>query len=117
MEVFVQGLWQDGRVGLSLCAKISRESIVAQTQAFSHKQAGRGVGFVITKLTGTTVVTTEGSQNELICRSQHTQTGKAFLITKAREYLWSKNLLKINVLKREQTHAIPRRGHADGQCT
>ena len=35
-EVFVQGIWQDGRVRVSLCAKKCRESAEAQTQLFSE---------------------------------------------------------------------------------
>ena len=72
VKVFLQGVCQDERVQVSPYAKKSRESIMAQTQAFSRKQAERGAGFGHHKATGASVVTTEGSQNELICRGQHT---------------------------------------------
>ena len=44
VEVFVQGVWQDWRVWVSPCAKTSRESVVAQTQAFFRNRQ-RGVQF------------------------------------------------------------------------
>lgn len=60
-EVFVQRIWQDGRVWVSLCVKKLRESGEAQSQFFS--EIGREeLASVITKLIDIPAGITEGSR-------------------------------------------------------
>lgn len=67
VEVFAQGAWQDGRVqGL---VHLTRKQ---ENQAF--QELGKESLALLIAAPGTSAKTTEGSQNELRCRSQHEQT-------------------------------------------
>lgn len=67
VEVFAQGAWQDGRVQGSVHLTRKQEN-----QAF--QELGKESLALLIAAPGTSAETTEGSQNELSCRSQREQT-------------------------------------------